>query len=168
MKGKLIQNICIIFLFVLGATVTQAGAAVITVDNIGGGSFSSIQEAVSNAQNGDTILVNPGIYRENIAVDKELKILSNSTLSGDQTKRTYVIGAASESNVFDIHSNNVEIGGFYILGGSSGVTPQEVGINLEGVTAIPVLNKNTCKRRFNIFIVRNHFIYTDFFYLGAS
>ena len=35
-------------------------------------------------------------------------------------------------------------------------------------TAIPVLNKNTCKRRFNIFIVRNHFIYTDFFYLGAS
>jgi parallel beta-helix repeat protein len=134
MKGKSIQNICIIFLFVLGATVTQAGAAVITVDNIGGGSFSSIQEAVNNAQNGDTILVSPGIYRENIAVDKELKILSNSTLSGDQTNRTYIIGAASESNVFDIHSNNVEIGGFYILGGSSGVTPQEVGINLEGVS----------------------------------
>ena len=30
--------------------------------------------------------------------------------------------------------------------------------------AIPVLAINVCKRRCNIFIFRNHFIYTDFFY----
>ena len=34
-------------------------------------------------------------------------------------------------------------------------------------TAIPVLIINACKRRFNFFIFRNHFIYTDFFYLGS-
>jgi P-type Cu2+ transporter len=35
------------------------------------------------------------------------------------------------------------------------------------MAAIPVLIINACKRRFNIFIFRNHFIYTDFFYLGS-
>ena len=33
--------------------------------------------------------------------------------------------------------------------------------------AIPVLNKNICGKRLNFFIFRNHFIYTDFFYLGS-
>ena len=31
-------------------------------------------------------------------------------------------------------------------------------------SAIPVLAINVCKRRYNIFIFRTHFIYTDFFY----
>jgi hypothetical protein len=35
------------------------------------------------------------------------------------------------------------------------------------VAAIPVLIINACKRRFNFFIFRNHFIYTDFFYFGS-
>ena len=34
-------------------------------------------------------------------------------------------------------------------------------------SAIPVLNKNICGKRLNFFIFRNHFIYTDFFYLGS-
>ena len=33
--------------------------------------------------------------------------------------------------------------------------------------AIPVLIINACKRRLNFFIFRNHFIYTDLFYLGS-
>jgi hypothetical protein len=39
--------------------------------------------------------------------------------------------------------------------------------NRAGDAAIPVLIINACKRRFNFFIFRNHFIYTDFFYLGS-
>ena len=67
----------------LGQQLTPAGAAVITVDSNGGGNYSSIQEAVNNAQNGDTILVSPGVYQENVEVNKELTILSNSALSGN-------------------------------------------------------------------------------------
>jgi parallel beta-helix repeat protein len=133
MKRKSIQNICIIFLFVLGATLTPAGATAITVDSNGGGNYSSIQEAVNNAQNGDTILVNPGVYQENVVVDKELTILSNPTISANQTNRTYVIGAGSENDVFDIYSNNVNIEGLYIIGGPSGKERDEIGINLKGV-----------------------------------
>ncbi|WP_292389342.1 right-handed parallel beta-helix repeat-containing protein [Methanosarcina sp. UBA5] len=134
MKGKSIQIICIIFLLVLGATVTQSGAAVLTVGINGGENYSFIQDAVNNAQNGDTIVVSPGIYIENINVNKEIAIISKTDVSGDMTNRTYVIGAVPANDVFSIKSNNVRITGFHILGGPSGIDAyQEVGLYLEGV-----------------------------------
>ena len=111
----------------------QAGAAVINVNDNGGGNYSTIQEAVNNAQNGDIILVSHGMYKENIKVDKELTILSHSTLSGDQTDRTYVIGAVPGKSIFDIYSSNVTIEGFHILGSPLGTDSHRVGIYLEGV-----------------------------------
>jgi parallel beta-helix repeat protein len=134
MKGKQVQVILIVFLFMLGTVVTQAGASVITVNNSGGGNYTSIQEAVNNAQNGDRILVSPGIYRENIKVNKELTILSHSALSGSQNNRTYVIGTVPDNAVFSIISGNVAINGFHILGGPSGKDSYgKVGLYLESV-----------------------------------
>lgn len=134
MKRKSIQNICIIFLLVLGATATQASAAVLTVGVKGGENYTSIQEAVNNSQNGDTIVVSPGIYIENVNVDKEIAIISKTDVSGDRLNRTYVIGAVPTNDVFSINSNNVKITGFHIMGGPSGINAyQEVGLYLEGV-----------------------------------
>jgi nitrous oxidase accessory protein len=134
MKGKLVQVILIIFFFILGAAASQAEAAIITVNNNGSGNYTSIQEAVNSAQNGDTILVSPGVYRENIKVNKELTILSHPTLSGNQTNRTYIIGAGSDNAVFSVNSSNVTINGFHIAGGSPGKDMyKEVGLYLEGV-----------------------------------
>ncbi|HEC89308.1 MAG TPA: hypothetical protein ENI44_01855, partial [Thermoplasmatales archaeon] len=49
----------------------------------GPGNYSSIQQAIDNASNGDTIIVLEDIYHENISVSKELNILSrNATLVG--------------------------------------------------------------------------------------
>lgn len=141
MKGKSIQSICIIFLFVLGATATQAGAAVFTVDSSGEGNYTSIQEAVNNAQNGDAILVSSGVYRENVNVNKELAIISSTDLSGDMINRTYVIGAIPASDVFSISSSDVTISGFHIVGGPSGMDMyQEVGLYLEGVQNCSLIN----------------------------
>ena len=89
MKGEGVQVILIVFLFILWTAGTKAEAAVITVNNSGEGNYISIREAVNNAQNGDTILVSSGVYRENIKVNKELTILSHPTLSGSQINRTY-------------------------------------------------------------------------------
>jgi parallel beta-helix repeat protein len=143
MKGKSIQSICIVLLLVLGVTATQAGAAVFTVGNSGEGNYTSIQEAVNNAQNGDTILVSPGAYRENVNVNKELAIISSTDLLGDVMNRTYVIGAVPTNDVFNIRSSNVTISGFHILGGPSGTdTYQEAGLYLEGVQNC-LLSNNT-------------------------
>ena len=97
MKGKPILNVFLIFLFILGVVTIQAVAAVISVDSNGGGNYSSIQEAVDNAQEGDTILVNPGVYQENVKVEKKVSILANFS-SEDPGKRTYVLGAVSDED----------------------------------------------------------------------
>lgn len=134
MKRQIIQNIYIVFLIVLGATAAQANAAVLTVGINGKGNYTSIQEAVNNAQNGDTIVVSPGTYVENVNVSKELAIISSTDLSGDRMNRTYVIGTVSANDVFNIGSNNVTISGFHILGSFSGMDKyEEIGIYLEGV-----------------------------------
>ncbi len=152
MKGKSVQNICIIFLFMLGVTVTQAGATVITVNNNGGGNYSSIQEAVNNAHNGDTILVSPGIYKENVKVNKELAIFSHSTISGEQTERTYIVGAVPDVDVFSISSSNVTINGFHIAGGSSGEGRHEVGLYLEGVQNCSLSNNTLVLNDIGIYL----------------
>jgi parallel beta-helix repeat protein len=134
MKGKLFQVILIIFSLILGAATSQAEAAILTVNNNGDGNYTSIQEAVNSAQNGDTILVSPGVYRENIKVNKELTILSHPIISGSQTYRTYIIGTGSDNVVFYINSSNVTVNGFHIVGVSSGKDMhKEIGLYLEGV-----------------------------------
>ncbi len=143
MTGETFQVILIVFLFMLGTAVTLAEAAVITVNNSGGGNYTLIQEAVNNAQNGDTILVSPGIYRENIKVDKELTILSYPPLSGSQINRTYIIAEVPDNAVFSISSGNVTINGFYIVGVPSGKDIHgKAGLYLEGVRNCS-LNNNT-------------------------
>jgi len=140
MKSKSIKNICIILFLVLGITVSQAGAAVITVNSKGGGNYTAIQEAVDSAQNGDKILVFPGVYRENVRVNKELTITSNSSLTGDELNRTYVFGADPDNDVFSINSNNVIIEDFFVSGGPSGTGQSEVGISLKGAKNCSLIN----------------------------
>jgi len=139
MNGKLILNALAVFLLILGIVTTTASAAVITVDSNGGESYTSIQEAVNNAQNGDTILVSPGVYKENIKVDKEISIISKSG-SEDQINRTYVLGAVSNDDVFSVNASNVTISGFYISGGPSSGGLSEVGIYLYGADNCSLVN----------------------------
>jgi nitrous oxidase accessory protein len=170
MKGKSIQSICITLLLVLGATATQAGAAVFTVGSNGEGNYSSIQEAISAAQNGDTILVSPGAYRENVNVSKELSIIASTELSGDMTNRTYVIGATPNDDVFSINSSNVTIRGFHILGGHSGMGMYgESGVYLEGVQNCSLLNNTMVLNYEGISLnnSRSNFLYNNFIGLGS-
>jgi len=152
MERKSIHNICIIIFFVFGTAITQADASVITVDDNGGGNYSTIQEAVNNAQNGDTILVSHGLYKENIKVNKELTILSHSTLLGDQTDLTYVIGAVPEEGIFGIHSSNVTIEGFYIVGSPLGTGFHKTGIYLERGQNCSLINNTLILNDLGIFL----------------
>lgn len=139
MNGKLTLNMFAILLLILVIGTIQASAAVITVGSNGGENYTSIQEAVNNAQNGDTILVKQGVYNENVKVNKEVSIISNSASEG-QNKRTYVLGAVPDDDVFSVNSDNVTISGFYISGGPSGKNLYEVGIYLEGADNCSLAN----------------------------
>ena len=100
-------------LAILTALIAAASASIITVDDdlieCPSANFTSIQAAIDNASAGDTILVYPGYYRENIAIDKTLNLtgIGKPTIDGMQKQNTVVIAA-----------NECVLSGFEIINGS--------------------------------------------------
>ena len=107
------QYIGIFFLVVLGLLFFALVAGgkgegkTITVDDDGEGDYTSIQDAIDNATDGDTIRVWDGVYKENIIVNRSL------SLTGNGTKSTFVIGVCIEPTISMI-ANNSEISNFNI------------------------------------------------------
>lgn len=54
---------------------------VLRVSVNGGERYDSIQEAINNASSGDTILVGPGVYYENLVVNKSVSIVGENRLN---------------------------------------------------------------------------------------
>ena len=75
--------------------------------------YPTIQEAINNSDNGDTIEVRGGTYYENIIVDKSLSII------GEGSAFTSIDGGTSNLPVVSIEANDVLLKGFKIVGGLS-------------------------------------------------
>ena len=84
-------------------------------------SYDTIQGAVNAANPGDTIIVRPGIYTENVFLNKSL------TLIGEDRNATIISGGHSRS-VIHVVSPNVVIMNFTIR--NSGNNPDDSGILL--------------------------------------
>ncbi len=106
----------------------NAAAGTLIVDINGGADFVSIQEAVSAAGDGDTVLVMPGTYLENLDVEKPLTIISESGSPDD----TIVEAANVRDHVFYVNADNVSISGF-TLKGARNEDDQVAGIYLDDV-----------------------------------
>ena len=112
LRTKLVSNpllFAAVVLIVCAALAEPASAATLTVG--AGGQFKTIQQAVDAAKPGDTVLVAPGTYTENIVVNKPLTITGNATVEA----------ADSSKDVFLVTSQGVQIDGLTITGGASGV-----------------------------------------------
>ncbi|NMA62987.1 MAG: hypothetical protein GX964_03060 [Syntrophomonadaceae bacterium] len=84
------------------------------VDGSGSGDFTTIQEAVTTANVGDTIVVKDGTYTENVLVDKSLVIRSENGAD-----LTTVQAANEKADVFKVTAENVTIEGFTVSGATS-------------------------------------------------
>jgi len=78
--------------------------------------YKRIQAAIDDANPNDTILVKAGIYRENLEINKAI------TLKGSGQNVTTIEAKVDWKVVIEIKSNNVNISGFTIQGGSSGIS----------------------------------------------
>lgn len=77
------------------------------VGGSGEGNFSSIQQAVNSAFDGDTIYVYSGVYYENIILNKSL------VLQGEDRHTTSIDGGGV-GNVVDLQADNCMVSGFTI------------------------------------------------------
>ncbi len=84
----------------------------------------TIQSAINAADSGDTILVHPGTYAENLVIEKAITLKSNEFEStGTVTKDTTLInaGGGAESKGIHITANGVTVQGFTIYNYENGV-----------------------------------------------
>jgi len=80
--------------------------------------FQTITQAVSQAKNGDCIVLSPGMYIESeIIIDKPMVITSEWKLNGDTARIGETVIDASDKSLFAIKANGVEISGLKIING---------------------------------------------------
>ncbi len=97
-------------------------ASIITVKQDGSGNYTLIQPAVNQAMTGDTVLVWPGTYYENIDfLGKNITLASLALTSGDESyKYTTIIDGNSSGSCMVLKSNEIDvlIQGFTLQNGS--------------------------------------------------
>ena len=86
--------------------------------------FPNIQQGIENAAAGDTIVVSPGTFYENIHINKSLFLFGSSV---DST----IIYGSGEVNVVSIKSNNVQLKNLIIR--NSGNIWCDAGVSLDSV-----------------------------------
>ena len=93
--------------------------------------FSTIQEAINNADNGDIIYVRSGLYYEDIIIDKNL------TLLGENKESTQIIGEGFWS-VIEVISDDVTIKNFTISAREQATLSEGNGILIDGVDGVEI------------------------------
>jgi len=82
------------------------------------GDYSTIQEAIDNAVEGDTIIVESGTYKEALTIDKRLNI------QGQSKDTTTIDGMSSSTAVYmENAAEDSKLSGFTITNASTGIEP---------------------------------------------
>lgn len=142
-------KICVFIGLAFLVLASPASADTLTVNNGGEEDYKSIQKAVNDANPGDTILVYPGTYKENIVVDRELRIISKSGNPED----TIVLASTQNEHVFKIASDNVTIRGLKIKDASGNPGNYKYGIYLDGIKNCIIDNNYISNNREGIFLI---------------
>lgn len=124
----------------------------ITVDDSGGADYTRINDALTQANSGDTILVKPGTYNEMVTISKSI------TLKGTNPENTKIEGF-NWSSVIQIKSDWVNVSGFSIIG--SGTKYFNAGILIGNHQNCNVSNNNCSGNYIGILIYGSNNIIAD-------
>jgi len=82
-----------------------------------------LENAITNAKNGDSIIINSGIYSGNFVIDKTLNISSNGFV---------ILTSNGNENIFTVNSNNVTITGFLFYNSGKDMFKRDACIFING------------------------------------
>ena len=112
----------LISIFLLGIACTSASGKTIYVDDDGPADFSTIQAAIDDSNDGDTIIVACGTYYENIDTKgKNFVLISTDPANEDVVNSTIIDGNNANSVVTfsGTENNNCVLSGFTITNGNA-------------------------------------------------
>ncbi len=164
-----------VFLVCAGLSALPGAGVIFTVDDKGNADFSTIQEAINSSNNGDSILVNPGIYNENIKIDREISLVSSG-----KAINTFINSNDTETDILYVTADNVFIDGFTIVGFmdegrsiSEDEAQDPAGILLDGASGCRVLNSTFLLNDFGILanesdnlLLQNNFVVLNYYGIG--
>jgi len=104
--------------------------------------WNTIQEAINDANEGDTIVVRDGTYVENVDVNKRLTIRSENG-----SALTIVQAANSSDHVFEVTADYVNISGFTV---KDAIANFKVGISLDSVGHCNISDNNASNNWYGI------------------
>ncbi|MGZ4936375.1 MAG: right-handed parallel beta-helix repeat-containing protein [Halobacteriota archaeon] len=156
----LLIALSILLVLIIPTAVPRVSAAELRVG--ASAQYRTISEAVKAANSGDTVLVAPGTYVENVIVDKPLTVVATGGAAATTVKST-----ASDKDVFALSGADITIQGFTITGGNYGVTFAKAsncvltrcvvkgntyGVYLIGATVNLVSNNNVDNNGFGMYL----------------
>jgi parallel beta-helix repeat protein len=123
----------------------NVGGTTLYVNTTGsGGAYTSIQDAIDNASDGNTVFVYTGTYYEHVVVNKIIN------LTGEARDWTVIDGGAS-GDVIEITVNWANISGFAIQNSGNLDTPDyDSGVKLENIQNCSVNNNKFLSNRYGI------------------
>ncbi|MDD2439843.1 MAG: PGF-pre-PGF domain-containing protein [Methanosarcinaceae archaeon] len=121
----------------------QGISRILTVNPEGGADYETIQEALNHSIPGDTLLLAPGHYKENLKLEWKLTICSGS----ENPKDTLIEAANPDKPVFYVTADSVSIKGVSVKGAA-----QTCGIYLEQAEGCILKNNSVSENRFGIWL----------------
>jgi len=123
-------------------TCSATSASNLRVSSVTEGDYISIQAAIDEAEDGDTIFVSPGTYVENLKINKEVRIWSDSRKPED----TVITAADPTQSTVEVSVDRASFSGFGIQGS------EKAGILLTGVKSCYINNNKVQGAEYGIFL----------------
>ncbi|HID25470.1 MAG TPA: hypothetical protein EYP23_03295 [Thermoplasmata archaeon] len=93
----------------------------------GKGSYPSLQSAIDNASDGDTITVNPGVYHETLRINKSVNLIGAGV---EKTTITCKNNVSSGVTIIEIAAGNCTIEGFTVTSSVNETGPPVTGFRV--------------------------------------
>jgi len=120
---QVLKIVAVAFILAVVCTCSAVSAANLKVNPEAEGGYTTIQAAVDAANDGDTIFVSQGTYNENLKINRQVRIWSDSRNPGD----TIVKAADPAESAVEITADRATFSGFGVEGSN------KAGILLTGV-----------------------------------